>query len=119
MKRHRPWLAAVLGLLFLIQGFAVAAAEHASLKQDSAATGQEASVPCAGHMDAGAGEVPQASCCDADCDMASCAMGHLALATATPAIAAPASAAAPVAPAAQPVSSTPESHFRPPIAFHG
>lgn len=123
MKRHRPWITAVLGLLFLVQGFAVAAAEHPSFKKgnDVAEQLDHSSMPCAGQMQADPGNASgTASCCDSGCpDMTSCALGHLAVAATATVIAAFAPAAPPTALASEPLTSSPQSLLRPPIAFHG
>ena len=113
MKRHRPLIAAFLGLMLCVQGLAIAAAP-VDLAADEAESAME--MPCHGES----ADVAACDCCDGDCpDMASCAIGHF--------FAAPPSAAAPLEPVAHAVASprgwslqTAELSLpvRPPIAFH-
>lgn len=115
MNRFRPALNAILGLLLMVQGVAVASTEMAMpALGDTAST--MAAMPC--HGDQNSGGEPQ-SCCDSDCpNMASCALGHLAVASAQGAEFVgelhPAYPALVLAPATLP----PPSFLRPPIAFH-
>lgn len=119
MKRFRPVVHAILGLLLLVQGFAVASASS-----KVAAAGDNASaaaaMPCHGehHGDQGGGS-KHMSCCDADCpDMMSCALGAMAMASAqTFEIVAPQQAMFPALVAA-PATLPPPSFLRPPIASH-
>lgn len=87
MRKRRPFLTAVLGLMFFVQGLAIAAAP---VDVPAADVESAMEMPCHGD----AGDVAPCDCCDGDCpEMASCMIGH--------AFAAPPSTAAPLAPAAQ------------------
>lgn len=117
MKRHRPLLSAVLGLMLCVQGLAIAAApvDVAAAQAESTADSAMA-MPCHGDSAAGA----PCDCCDGDCpDMASCVIGHFF--AAPPSTAALFEPAAPVAVATggwslqTAVLSLP---VRPPIASH-
>jgi hypothetical protein len=115
MKRFRPALNAVLGLLLLVQGVAAAATGFAPISADETAT-EMAAMPCHGDMTGAGGH---ASCCDADCpNMAACALGHIAAASAPSldvvATAHPARVTLLSAPVALPLPSL----LRPPISFH-
>ena len=117
MKRHRPLLSAVLGLMLCVQGLAIAAAPVDGVEAQAESAAESAmAMPCHGDSAASA----PCDCCDGDCpDMASCAIGHF--------FAAPPSTAALFEPAAQvavaaggwslqtAVLSLP---VRPPIVFH-
>lgn len=113
MKRHRPLIAAFLGLMLCVQGLAIAAAPVDVAADDAESTME---MPCHGES----ADVAACDCCDGDCpDMASCAIGHF--------FAAPPSAAAPLEPAVQAaVAATGWSlqtavrslPVRPPIASH-
>jgi hypothetical protein len=113
MMRFRPLLTALLGLLFWVQGMAMAAAP-VDVPADAADSAME--MPCHGD----ATELAPCDCCDGDCpDMASCAVGHF--------FTAPPSAVAPVAPAAQALAAAGgwslktavlSLPVRPPIALH-
>lgn len=71
MRKRRPFLTAVLGLLFCVQGLAIAAAP-VELPADEADSAME--MPCHG----GSADVAACDCCDGDCpDMASCVIGSL------------------------------------------
>ena len=70
MKRIRPLLTALLGLMFWVQGMAVAAAP---VDVPAAEAESAMEMPCHGD----APDVAPCDCCDGDCpDMASCALGH-------------------------------------------
>lgn len=78
MRRCRPLLSLLLGLLFLVQGLAVAAAPLPTAALDAPAAMQDAMPPC--HADAAAAASPSdpAPCCHADCpDMTHCALSQL------------------------------------------
>jgi hypothetical protein len=112
MKRLRPLLNALLGLVFCVQGLAIAAAP---IDLPAAATDGAMEMPC--HD--GAGLAP-CDCCGSACpDMAGCVIGHF--------FAAAAAAPAPLAPAAHapiatdgwsPKTAAPSLPVRPPIVFH-
>jgi hypothetical protein len=113
MKRHRPLIAAVLGLMLCVQGLAIAAAP-VDMPADETEAAME--MPCHGDS----AELAPCDCCDGDCpDMASCAVGHF--------FAAPPSAVAPLEPAAQAAAAATgwslqtavlSLPVRPPIAAH-
>jgi len=115
MTRLRPFIHAILGLVLLVQGFAVAAADRRiDLSNPDATVASEQAMPCHDGMSGAAG------CCEADCpDMASCALSHIATApAATPLVARP--AARPIStPTLMSSAAAPRSLLRPPIALHG
>jgi|TARA_R110000822_G_scaffold126082_11_gene261270 hypothetical protein len=82
MKRARTWLSFLLGLVVLVQGFAVAAAPRFMLGEDSAP--QMASIgemPCHANKATSSrvDDAPAESCCSADCpNMTTCMLGHMA-----------------------------------------
>lgn len=106
--RTRTWLAALLGLLLLLQGYAVAAAPRASA----------AEAPCPMHAQ-GLPDAAQPDCCDADCpSMATCLLAHF---VAIPELAlaiVPAADERPAFMAARARAGNPASPLRPPIALH-
>jgi hypothetical protein len=112
MKRFRPLLAAVLGLMLWFQGMAMAAAP-VELATDQAESAME--MPCHGDS----AEVA-CDCCGGDCpDMASCVIGSF--------FAAMPATSAPLAPAVQTVAAShawslktavPSLPVRPPIVSH-
>lgn len=123
MKRFRTLLSVLLGLVLLVQGFAVSAAPRAKLPAETPASASVmADMPCHGqtamHAD-DAGKKPP-SCCNENCpDMTTCALGHLA-SVATVSLALPQSALTerrltPVLAASRTLSSL----LRPPIVLHG
>lgn len=120
MKRHRTLIGALLGLMLLVQGFAVSAAPYAKvLESASAGINAMADSPCHGKMADHAGKRPS-SCCNDNCpDMAACALGHIAAAAIVsivlPQSAYEASIFAPV----HAVTRTLTSPLRPPITLHG
>lgn len=72
MKKLRPYLTAILGLMLWVQGMAVAAAP-VKVAEDPASAME---MPCHGKDSAGAAAC---ACCDDACpDMASCVIGHFA-----------------------------------------
>ncbi len=112
----RPILSVALGLGFLVQGVAVAAAPYALPANPAAAEQAAMDVPCHG---AAPVQANAHDCCDAGCaDMASCALGHLAAAPVTPLQLNPARQAA-VTTATWPLkTAVPPFPLRPPISFH-
>lgn len=117
MKRFRPALNLIVGLLLLVQGVAAASTSVAPLDAaDPAADVAMAAMPCHGDMSAGASE---SSCCDADCpNMAACAMGHIATASMHGFDAVAASQPVQSLSVLAPVALAPPSLLRPPISFH-
>lgn len=117
MKRFRPALNAVIGLLFMVQGVAVASAEITPLDAgDISAEASAAAVPCHGDQTGG---TDLDSCCDADCpNMAACALGHIAAASAQSVPIAAAQHPLRAATVLPPLASAPPSHLRPPISLH-
>ena len=137
MQRLRPLLNTLLGLIFLVQGYAVAAAPgmtapvatSVAASTAPAAMADMADMPhCAsmasparqGSDDQAAAAAAAASCCDEGCpNLTSCALGHLA-AIASPGIWLPNTVID-----APPFSVPPvQAHrlsalLRPPITFHG
>jgi hypothetical protein len=85
MKRDRTWLNLLLGLVLLVQGFAVAAAPRGMARHATPAA-EAASMPahCPGMAASGeASDHAGPSCCDESCpDMTTCALGHYAAAIA-------------------------------------
>ncbi len=79
MKTGRTWLSVLLGLVLLLQGYAVSAAPRANLLKDSGAEmAMQMDMPCHGQK-ADAEKADKLSCCNADCpDMTTCALGHIA-----------------------------------------
>lgn len=123
MNRFRTLLSLLLGLVLLVQGFAVSAAPRAKLSEGVPASASVmADMPCHGQeaMKQDDSGKQDRACCGASCpDMTTCALGHLASAT-------PVTVALP--PAAQAESHvapfyvearTLNSPLRPPIALHG
>ncbi|MGH8629954.1 MAG: hypothetical protein ACREU7_04200 [Burkholderiales bacterium] len=117
MKSLRPILNAALGLLLLVQGLVVAAAEYGSFTDATPAT-TEMSMPCHGQVTDEAGAT--CPCCDSNCpDMATCAFAPVAL-LATPGLTlVAADHSLRPRPFSATASFTPQSRLRPPIAFHG
>jgi hypothetical protein len=121
MQRHRTLVSLLLGLILLVQGYAVSAAPVAQVRA-AAMTGMAAmaDMPCHAKMAKGsAKQMPP--CCNADCpDMTTCMLGHLAVtapASQLPPLpdVAPSSWLPPPAKLAQQSSPV----FRPPITLHG
>lgn len=79
MKRYRTLISVLLGLMLLVQGFAVSAAPRA-MQADAthAEMTAKSEMPC--HMKMGDSSGKQLpSCCNASCpDMTTCAFGHIA-----------------------------------------
>jgi hypothetical protein len=118
MTRLRAALNLLVGLVLLVQGFAVAAAPLAAVSDNGSVqtTAATSAMPCHGDQTPDGPAHP--SCCDEACpDMTSCALGHLAV---TPLlrleVAAPShdfiAATVPV-----PATFTPQSRLRPPIVL--
>ncbi|WP_133164335.1 hypothetical protein [Solimonas fluminis] len=72
-------MSVLLGLVLLLQGYAVSAAPRANLiKALDADMAMQMDMPCHGQK-ADAEKVGKPSCCNADCpDMTTCALGHIA-----------------------------------------
>lgn len=135
MQRLRPLLNTLLGLIFLVQGYAVAAAPgmtapvatSVAASTASAAMVDMADMPHCAKM---ASQAPQqardaedaaaSSCCDEGCpNLASCALGHLAAIT-SPGIWLPNTVIDAPPFALPPVQALRLSALlRPPITFHG
>ncbi len=79
MKTGRTWLSVLLGLVLLLQGYAVSATPRANLiKALDADMAMQMDMPCHGQK-ADAKKAGKPSCCNADCpDMTTCALGHIA-----------------------------------------
>ncbi|HBG31982.1 MAG TPA: hypothetical protein DDW98_15390 [Gammaproteobacteria bacterium] len=123
MNRVRTLLSVLLGLVLLVQGFAVSAAPRAKLSEGAPAfVSVVADMPCHAQKAAKtdhAGEQAR-SCCNASCpDMTTCALGHLAsvatISVALPQLTRAENRFTPVLA----VSRVPNSLLRPPIALHG
>lgn len=117
--RHRPLVNLLLGLVFLVQGYAVAAGPAGAITPppDSATT---APVPPCHDMPETLASDERTSCCDAGCPhMAACALGHASVAT-LPLLALPeaASLRAPVLALNLPAARR-SLPIRPPIPLHG
>lgn len=123
MDRFRTLLSMFLGLVLLVQGFAVSAAPRTALAAGAAvAVSIMADMPCHGQMATQADEPGKQhpSCCNENCpDMTTCTLGHLAP-VATVSLFLPQSARAErgltTAVTAARVSG---SLLRPPIVLHG
>ena len=119
----RPWLNAVLGLMLLVQGVALASAPlalppAADTEQAATDTDTEA-MPCHGTAPAPDTDSAPCACCDHACpDMAACAAGHLAAAPVFQLRFAPAPQPAIAAPERAVVNVSPPLRLRPPIALH-
>ena len=107
MRKLRPFLTAVLGLMLWVQGIALAAAPLPPT-QDSAME-----MPCHG-------DPAPCDCCAGDCpDMAGCVIGHFfAALPATPALPATAVHAAVTTGAWSPKTAVLPLPLRPPITVH-
>ncbi|MDM4771381.1 hypothetical protein [Solimonas sp. SE-A11] len=72
-------MSVLLGLVLLLQGYAVSAAPRANLiKALDADMAMQMDMPCHGQK-ADAEKAGKPSCCNADCpDMTTCALGHIA-----------------------------------------
>lgn len=123
MNRFRTLLSMFLGLVLLVQGFAVSAAPRAKLPAEApASVSALADMPChaqkAVKSDDSGKQDP--SCCNENCpDMTTCALGYLAfVATMSVVMPQPARAEPSFTPALA-VSRTLSSLLRPPIARHG
>jgi hypothetical protein len=123
MKRFRTLLSVLLGLVLLVQGFAVSAAPHAKPSEGAPASASiMADMPCHAQkaMQQDDSGKQDRACCNASCqDMTTCALGHLA-SVATVSVVLPQAARAdrgftPVLAASRTLSSL----LRPPIALHG
>jgi len=117
MKRLRPVVHVLLGLVLMVQGIAVAAAERGVQEPEAvaAAASTDTVVPC--HEGA---PVTAASCCDEACpDMTTCALSHLATAPAAAPVIGHATSSVPSASTREPDTAPRPSFLRPPIAPHG
>lgn len=123
MKRFRTFLSMLLGLVLLVQGFAVSAAPRAKLAEGAPASASVmADMPCHAQkaMKQDDSGKQDRACCNASCpDMTTCALGHLASAAhvsvALPPAAQAESHVAPIHVEAR----TLNSPLRPPIVLHG
>lgn len=123
MKRFRTLLSVLLGLVLLVQGFAVSAAPRAKLPAEAPASASVmADMPCHGQtaMQADDAGKQHPSCCNENCpDMTTCALGHLAsVATESVTLPQPARAERIFTPVLA-ISRTLNPLLRPPIALHG
>jgi len=117
VKRGRTWLAAMLGLLLLLQGHAVAAAPYLAADAAAMAMTMAADAPCPMHAQDRDGS-PQPDCCNADCpSMATCLLGHFAAMPELAILIAPAPGVVPVFRATRATTRNPASPLRPPIAY--
>lgn len=123
MGRFRTLLSAFLGLVLLVQGFAVSAAPGGKLSGEASASASvTTAMPCQVQKSAKTNDSgnQHPSCCNENCpNMTTCTLGHLA-SVATVSVALPQEAKAergfsPVRIA----SRTLNSPLRPPIALHG
>lgn len=116
MRRCRPLLSFLLGLLFLVQGLAAAAAPLPAVASEAATVMQDAMPPC--HAEAMAAEADSAPCCHADCpDMTHCVLSQL-LAAAEFSLALRGPVSTPAPRLAQPAfRHPPGSPLRPPITL--
>lgn len=122
MKRHRTLVSILVGLVLLLQGWAVAAAPRAHLPQ-AASLDAMADMPCharSSDQKPGVDGTVKPSCCNADCpDMTTCALGHF-VSVVTFALDTPrAHVPAPVALSARQASAAPAFLLRPPILSLG
>lgn len=119
MSRLRSCLSPLIGLLFLVQGFAVSAAPMKAVSAPGEIRAGQVLAPgahCAGSMMKGAA----GSCCDQGCpDMSSCAFAHIAVAAVVVPVFSPVLAPRIAARVAAPRPSEPQSLLRPPISSHG
>lgn len=123
MNPFRILLSMFLGLVLLVQGFAVSAAPRAKLSEGTPASASVmVDMPCHAQMamkqdDSGKQE---RSCCNASCpDMTTCALGHLAAATLVTVSVPPAAQAESRVTPVRIEARTLNSPLRPPIASHG
>lgn len=123
MKRFRTLLSVLLGLVLLLQGFAVSAAPRAKLTAEAPASASVmADMPCHAQKAVKSDDSSKQgrACCNVGCpDMTTCALGHLA-SVATVSVALPLVARAersftPVRVATRTLNTL----LRPPIALHG
>ena len=122
MKRYRTLISVLLGLVLLVQGFAVSAAPRASLSSAATAHAEmqmKGDAPCPMMMGEASGKQAP-SCCNATCpDMTTCALGHIA-AISVFSVALPATAQIhPQFSLVLAVARTSTSLLRPPISLHG
>lgn len=121
MKHHRTLVGILLGLVLLVQGYAVSAASWlVPFDPPVAEVGTMAEPPCHGTQ-APAPEKQTPCCCDATCpDMTSCALGHLASAAVIATVVFPPDGVAMPDAHFLPVAGrVPSSLLRPPITLHG
>lgn len=122
MKRYRTLISILMGLVLLLQGWAVAAAPRAHLSQ-VASLEVMADMPCharSSDQKPGAGGTEKPSCCNADCpDMTTCALGHF-VSVVTFTLNSPrADVPAPVLLVVREISAAPAFLLRPPILSNG
>lgn len=123
MIRCRAALSVLMGLVLLVQGFAVSAASRTNFSDKAPVSASVVAVPpCHGQMamqpnDSGE---QQPSCCNENCpDMTTCALGHLASAASVSVTLPLPLGAERTFMAVPPASRTHSSLLRPPIALHG
>lgn len=123
MKRFRTLLSVLLGLVLLVQGFAVSAAPRAKVsgKSESVESGVMADLPCHGQkaMKADDASKQYRACCNENCpDMTTCALGHLATVPMLSVALAQPVREAPSVISVRIVTRTFASPLRPPISLH-
>jgi len=115
VKRGRTWLSTMLGLLLLLQGYAVAAAPNLAPQAAATAMTMAADEPCPMHAQ-DRDSSPQPDCCNTDCpSMATCLLGHFAAMPDLAILIAPAPTVVPAFQATRATSRNPASPLRPPI----
>lgn len=129
MKNGQKFVSLLLGVVLLVQGVAVSAAQcdmDSERSIPAAMSGDDSGMPCHGTAgeQAGAEQSSKAqgglSCCDEDCpNMASCMLGHVAINTAfiLDTSHSPEMISRPVVAGA--IIHSPPSLLRPPISLHG
>lgn len=119
MNRARPLVHLLLGLLLLVQGYAVAAAPR-GIAHPATPSAVHATAVSHCHAMAHAGDAkqhPKPACCDDSCpDMTTCALGHLATAPVSSVVIAAPSSASGVSLVPPPAWHAPASPLRPPIS---
>lgn len=114
MRRLKALFIFALGLLFLAQGVAVAAADFKSPTEQQ----QTVEMPC--HGDMASGDTDKPSCCDTDCpDMASCAFAHVAIPYLPTIVVPRAGHLRDTASVSAAATTSTQSLLRPPIDSHG
>ena len=121
MRRHRPLISILLGLVLLAQGFAVSAAPRGIpvAKHGGAGMSAMAHMPC--HMMKAERPVKQKpSCCNEVCpDMTTCALGTLATVAPLSVAVQKGSMVVPFLRVISASRQAPTSLLRPPITLHG